>query len=161
MDHPTKKRGPCHPHLYLYQLSHLYLDLIWIDDLRAPSTRKLLALLDIAAAVSANSRVFASQALPTWLGNLKVGGVELGLFYSGTLEWTPIFIETVGAEVVGKPTVTVFHVWGCQRQGCRPFSCGLREDPSIAERRMATATWQYPKSLRPNHGREIEKIQSS
>jgi len=36
-----------------------------IDDLRAPLTRKLLALLDIAAAVSANSRVFAWQALPT------------------------------------------------------------------------------------------------
>ena len=169
MDHPTKKRVPCHPHLYLYHLSHLYLELIWIDDLRAPSTRKLLALLDIAAAVSANSRVFALQALPTWLGNLKVGGVELGLFILGPLnEHRYLQKLWVLRWLASQLSLSSIRFWGCQRQGCRPFSCGFREDPSIAERRTtssrcpwAIATWQYPKSLRPNHGKEIEKIQSS
>ena len=164
-----KKRVPCHPHLYLYHLSHLYLELIWIDDLRAPSTRKLLALLDIAAAVSANSRVFALQALPTWLGNLKVGGVELGLFILGPLnEHRYLQKLWVLRWLASQLSLSSIRFWGCQRQGCRPFSCGFREDPSIAERRTtssrcpwAIATWQYPKSLRPNHGREIEKIQSS
>lgn len=140
-----------------------------IDDLRAPSTRKLLALLDIAAAVSANSRVFAWQALPTWLGNLKVGGVELGLFILGPLNEHPYLQKLwVLRWLASQLSLSSIRFWGCQRQGCRPFSCGFREDPSIAERRTtssrcpwATATWQYPKSLRPNNGREIEKIQSS
>lgn len=169
MDHPIKKRGPCHPHLYLYQLSHLYLELIWIDDLRAPSTRKLLALLDIAAAVSANSRVFASQALPTWLGNLITIGWRgrTGSF----LFWDP-WMNTHIYRNCG--------CWGGWQANCHCLPCLGMSTPGLPsfflrfprgsfDRRAKNYFQQMsmghrdldPKSLRPNHGREIEKIQSS